>query len=74
MTVETPTIIPGYMFLGYGEDLRQADLQKYRDQGYRLHHAVEWRNGEKIRDDWYAADPEWVRQYHASGGQWSYRD
>lgn len=71
-------------------DYREIDasqVQEARDDGFRLHHVFEtesvgfpddsggyvWEDI-VVRDEWYAATPEFVASYHQSGGIWEYRD
>lgn len=63
--------------------INEDEVEKYRNLGYQLHHEEEFQTfyyeddePEQviIRDDWYAASPEWVEEYHQNGGIWAYKD
>lgn len=50
---------------------------EYEDYLYDLHGEYQecWMEVEEVvRDEWYAATQEFVAEYHANGGLWSYRD
>ena len=55
-----------------------ADVPQFRAHGWMIHHEVQHSTsfGEEFvcRDDWYAAHPDWVCEYHRNGGVWAYID
>ena len=65
-----------------GTNVPESDVIYARIAGLCVHHEFETRTvypsdddegepyDEVLRDDWYVAPPEWVEQYHRSGGTW----
>jgi hypothetical protein len=56
----------------------ESEVSAARKAGLLLHHEVKTQDfgGESVvvRDDWYAATPEFVASYCRSGGMWGYND
>ncbi len=63
-------------------------VEEARNAGLCIHHEVEYQEfgystdeegvydwvDEVIRDEWFAAHPGWVANYHQNGGIWAYAD
>jgi hypothetical protein len=68
--------------------IRPDQIEAARDAGLCIHHEVETQQygyatdedgvydwvDETIRDEWFAAHPSWVENYHRNGGIWAYAD
>lgn len=55
---------------GYGSDSDlAAKIAVARFHGLLIHHEYS-----DTMDHWYCASPEWVANYHNSGGLWGYMD
>ena len=54
----------------FGYEIAEADVQRAREVGARIH--AFWRHEDDEELTYYAAMPRVVERYHASGGLWAY--
>ncbi len=68
--------------------IKDSEIDAAREAGLMLHHELEtqeygfatdedgvydWQEI-VVRDEWFAAHPDWVADYHRNGGIWAYAD